>query len=353
MWVYIIIFLFLIIGLSYENRNNTNKLLGFAFFLIFLLFALRSYNVGSDTNSYILEYIWGTSDLRSIDKGFAFLTGAIYNFGFPPRGFLIIISFIIVVPVYLFIRRWTPDNRMFITILYMTIGTMAFNLTGMRQSIAISVILSSLIIISYLKRPIFQYIVLVLSIALAVPFHYSSQICVLFLPLLYLSKRKFIFRNKLIWICLCVPIVGLFLGSYYGIVIERFMVAKYENYEANFGDANIISYFIIPYTMFIYVTWLLSKAKEIGVVERFSYLCALFYTFFASASVYMPILARFEYYFSLQFMCLIGCLTARLPKKERSLVLYGITAICIAFFLIVVPGGTLSIDNYMFGTDIF
>ena len=88
----------------------------------------------------------------------------------------------------------------------------------------------------------------------------------------------------------------------------------------------------------------LYEVKE--YVDKFGYLCSLVYAIAASASIYMPILSRLEFYFSLPFICLIGNMTARLPHVSRRLLMVLISLICIAFFLISTPGGTLAIDNY-------
>ena len=339
-------FLLLIIGMLNENKKKSVRLLFIAFCLLYILFAFRSYNVGKDTPSYIDEYIHGFSLERGIDLGFAVLLQAIKALDLSSRQFLAIISFIIVVPIYYYIKHWTTANRMLTTLLYMTIGNMTFNLAGMRQSVAISAILLGLLLVSKVKKSYLQYIVLSISIALAYTFHNSAQLCVLLLPILWLSKRNIVFRKEILIAYIFLPIIGLFMGQYFGEVVNYFMVSKYENYETDFGNSNFIAYFVIPYTMFLYATWLMLNVKRIEFVDKFGYLCALTYVLAASASIYMPILARLEFYFSLQFVCIIGNMTARLARSEKRVLEIAITLVCIAFFLISTPGGTLAIDNY-------
>lgn len=340
-------FFLLVIGAIYENKKNSDRFLFGAFLLLFLLFAFRSYNVGKDTPSYIDEYIEGFSFERGIDLGFAVLLQVIRSLEFSSRQFLIIISFIIIVPIYYYIKYCTVANRMFTTLLYMTIGNMTFNLAGMRQSVAISVILVGLVIAKKTPKTYLQYLILIIAVLLAFTFHNTAQLCVLIVPILWLAKRDFFPPKKNLIVYISAPLIGLILGQYSGPLINYFMVSKYGQYEADFGNSNFIAYFIIPYCMFLYVTWLMLKVKRIDSVDNFSYLCAFVYILAASASIYMPILARLEYYFSLQFVALIGNMTARLPRSERASLMFVITTICITFFLVSTPGGTLAIDNYI------
>ncbi len=346
MWIYYLLFGVFIIGMLFENKSNSNKFLFVACLLLFFMFAFRSYNVGKDTPTYIAEYINGTSYLRTIDVGFTVLLTVLREYDISSRLFLAIISFIIILPIFLYIKNWTTENRSFIIILYMTIGNMTFNLAGMRQSIAISSLLLGLAIVHLIKNKYIQYVVLFISIALAFTFHNSAQLCILVLPMFWLAERDFLFKKEIMILLLGLPLLGLVFGSYFGMLVDYFMINKYENYEREFGDSNILHYFVIPYSMFIYVTWLLINVEKIEIELKFAYLCALVYVIAASASMYMPILARLELYFSLQFMCLIGSLTARIPSKFKPLVIPAITLLCILHFLISTPGGTLAIDNY-------
>ncbi len=339
-------FLLLAIGMVLETKKNSGRLLALFFILMFILFAFRSYNVGKDTPSYIEEYIQGFSFERGFDFGFAVLLYLIRSVECSSRIFLAIISFIILVPVFLYIKTWTTSNRIFIILLYMTIGNMTFNLAGMRQSVAISSLLLGLFLVTKTKNMLIQFIILAVFIAVAYTMHNSAQMCALVIPLFWLAKNDFLFKKKMLVCYLALPLFGLFLSQYFAVLVNYFMVSKYKNYDAEFGDSNFIAYFVIPYTMFAFATWLMFNAKRIKYVDKFGYLCSLVYAIAASASIYMPILSRLEFYFSLPFICLIGNMTARLPHVSRRLLMVLISLICIAFFLISTPGGTLAIDNY-------
>lgn len=334
--------------MTYENKKTTGRLLVLFFTLLFILFAFRSYNVGRDTLSYIEEFILGFSFDRGFDLGFAAFLSLMRSAGFSSRAFLAVMSFITLTPIFMYIKAWSTSNRVFIVLLYMTIGNMTFNLSGMRQSVAIAFLLMGLYFVTKTQKKIIQLIILSLFIFLAYTMHNSAEMCILVIPLFLLAKSDVLFKKKLLVCCLVLPLLGLFLSQYFAVLVNYFMVSKYENYDAEFGDSNFIAYFVIPYTMFAFATWLMLNAKCIEYVDKFGYLCALVYAIAASASIYMPILARLEYYFSLPFICLIGNMTARLPHDSRRLLMVIISLICIAFFLISTPGGTLAIDNYEF-----
>lgn len=350
MLIYYILFLFVVVCMiSGNEKTYPNKNLKVLFLFVYCITAFRSFSIGTDTKGYIEEYISGDYFLRSVDQGFSYLNLCLKELGLSPRLYLMLVSLIIILPVFTFISRYLKEGKSFAVLLYLTIGNFTFNLAGMRQSIAVAILLAGLVLYDKIERVLPKYIVIASSIYLAFSFHYTAGVCVLILPLLWFSRRTFPIDNKLAKIFLMVlPIVIMVSTKYVANVVNYFMITKYEHYETSFGDSNVVSYIIIPYCMYLYTLFLFYRSNSSDWKKNFCFYCSIVHMCVAACTLYIPMLARFEYYFSMPLMCLIANLTMELPLSKRKIFVFAISLVCMAFFLISTPGGTLKIDNYSF-----
>ena len=349
MIIYYILFFIVVCCIVREKPQFSNSILKLLCFITFCILGFRSYSIGSDTSSYIEEYISGDYFIRSVDQGFSYFNYWLHEFGLSPRLYLMIVSLIIVLPVFAFISRYSQINKSFTVLLYLTIGNFTFNLAGMRQSLAIAFILIGLVLFNRIERTLPKYIIVISAIYLAYMFHYSAIVCILLIPLLWFSDYRFPKDKKLIKILLiALPITIMYSTKYVANVVNFFMISKYENYETDFGDANIISYIVIPYCIYLYTLFLYYRSNSSDWEKNFCFYCSIVHMCLAACTLYMPMLGRFEYYFSMPLICLIANLTMELPLSTRRLFVFAISIVCMAFFLISTPGGTLKIDNYSF-----
>lgn len=349
MIIYYILFFIVVCCIATERAQSSNSILKLLCFITFCIMGFRSYSIGSDTSSYIEEYISGDYFIRSVDQGFSYFNYWLHEFGLSPRLYLMIVSLIIVLPVFAFISRYSQINKSFTVLLYLTIGNFTFNLAGMRQSLAIAFILIGLVLFNRIERTLPKYIIVILAIYLANMFHYTAIVCMLLIPLLWFSDYRFPKDKKLIKILLiALPIIIMYSTKYVANVVNFFMISKYENYETDFGDANIISYIVIPYCIYLYTLFLYFRSNSSDWEKNFCFYCSIVHMCIAACTLYMPMLGRFEYYFSMPLICLIANLTMELPLSTRRLFVFAISIVCMAFFLISTPGGTLKIDNYSF-----
>lgn len=349
MIIYYILFFIVVCCIATERAQSSNSILKLLCFITFCIMGFRSYSIGSDTSSYIEEYISGDYFIRSVDQGFSYFNNWLHEFGLSPRLYLMIVSLIIVLPVFAFISRYSQINKSFTVLLYLTIGNFTFNLAGMRQSLAIAFILIGLVLFNRIERTLPKYIIVILAIYLANMFHYTAIVCMLLIPLLWFSDYRFPKDKKLIKILLiALPIIIMYSTKYVANVVNFFMISKYENYETDFGDANIISYIVIPYCIYLYTLFLYFRSNSSDWEKNFCFYCSIVHMCIAACTLYMPMLGRFEYYFSMPLICLIANLTMELPLSTRRLFVFAISIVCMAFFLISTPGGTLKIDNYSF-----
>lgn len=292
-----------------------------------------------------------SSELRDVDFGFTKYNEILYGLGISSRGYLVITSFLICFPTYLFIRK-VSDAKSLTYFLYITIGTFVFNLSGIRQSLAVSVILIGYLGTMYVSSLWKKCFIIVGFILLASQFHASAIFCLVFLPMLWASQRHLKLNVILLAIFTITPLVIPFTG-FFETFLEGLMITRYENYDADSTRINIIAYFVIPYVIFIYLTYLkyFDKQTSFSPTENFAYLCAFMYVVSASASFYIPILNRMEYYFSLPMISLIPTLTNRLSASNRKPLLASIVIISALFFFIAQTGGIMRIDNYSISFD--
>ena len=349
MIIYYILFFIVVCCIVRETPQFSNSILKLLCFITFCILGFRSYKIGSDTSSYIAEYISGDYFIRGVEQGFSYFNYWLHEFGLSPRLYLMIVSLIIVIPVFAFISRYSQINKSFTVFLYLTIGNFTFNLSGMRQSLAIAFILIGLVLFNRIERTLPKYIIVISAIYLAYMFHYTAFVCILLIPLLWFSSYSFPKDKKLIKILLiALPIIMMYSTKYVANVVNFFMISKYENYETDFGDANVISYIVIPYCMYLYTLFLYYSSHSSDWKKNFCFYCSIVHMCIAACTLYMPMLGRFEYYFSMPLICLIANLTMELPLSTRKLFVFAIYIVCMVFFLISTPGGTLKIDNYSF-----
>ena len=158
---------------------------------------------------------------------------------------------------------------------------------------------------------------------------------------------------------ICPPVLLLFT-SYISSFSTLFMIGKYESYESFESDPNIIAYFVIPYVIFLYTTYLFllwkykHQVDEESFIDRFvvfCFLCSWIYAMIASASIAFPISARLMYYINLPICVLIVNLMSFLRLNNYKVLKVGIVLVCILFFLVSTPNGTLAIDKYNFSFE--
>lgn len=347
MAIYCILFLLIIVMMGKESVANSKRFALISFIYIWVIMAFRDYSVGTDTIGYIDEYVGGLSALRMTDMGFTAYTMFLSSLNLPPRAFLAISSAIIVVPIYLYVQKFST-SKSFTTLLYLTIGTFSMHMTGIRQSMAMGIALLGCLISMKIHRKYLRFVPLLILVYISSTVHGTAFICYLYPLFILFSDKEFAINKKIAVLLLSAPIFAILFNSYFSSIVNYFMLSKYEDYELGAANVNIIAYFVIPYFIFWYLTWLGKKQGLNTPIERFEYLCAFAYVLCAASSSYMPILNRMSFYFSLPILSLVAKLTVGLKREEKQLIIPILVTICITYFLMSSYGGTLRIDNYKF-----
>lgn len=195
MTIYILLICFLIIIYLLSCKYPSKKYLSLIFLLLFLIYALRNVQVGCDLSGYKEVYmearkhdLWDFS-YHKFERGYMLLMGISAHLGLSFQGFLVLISFMTLAPIYLFIKHFSVDV-VFSSFIYVCLDAFfAFNFSGLRQALAISIILCGFLLYFSGKRGrIIKYLLCVL---VATTFHQSAALALCFIPFFFLKEYKF------------------------------------------------------------------------------------------------------------------------------------------------------------------
>lgn len=231
------------------KKENIGKdmLLLFPFLQVYLLLSLKNISVGTDTVSYlagfdtILYINWQDifnfkihNLVFSFERGFIVLSKFITMFTKDFTTYSAIIYAVMVIPLYKFIKKQSVMPFLSL-ILFITFGFLNFYFTGMRQAIAISIVLLSYNFI--VKRKFWRFIC---TITIAALFHKSA---VFFIPAYFLMNLTI------------TPIVGIvYFLSLALIYVFRFnilgIVTQYIYEGAKFEDTGAYTLLSIVFMTF-------------------------------------------------------------------------------------------------------
>lgn len=192
MWLFfvlIFLFLFFAVVLPQKNYKSSKHYLFLTFAIIGILIMFRSVTVGNDTDvyTYLFKTIASTKDINLYIKNSRFESGYIYLNWFlskisdNPQILFIVTGFFTALSFKRFIYQYSEMPWMSV-LMYMTLQFYDLSLTGVRQIIAIAILLYSYDFIVKRKPIIFTILVL-----LATTIHTSA---ILFLILYPLASRK-------------------------------------------------------------------------------------------------------------------------------------------------------------------
>lgn len=174
-----------------RDENRSNRILLFSFILIYLVCVLRSPSVGRDIPGYQEAYNWTKKiafdnfDYIYFENGYILFMKICIRLKLSFQGFLAVVYLIILYPIYLFIKKFSTD-KLFSALIYICYILFEFDLTGLRQAIAISIVLLAFTV--YLKSRRFPKILYIILVLVAATFHKSAYIALVFLPLVMIRS---------------------------------------------------------------------------------------------------------------------------------------------------------------------
>lgn len=344
MLIYLIIVCFLLFSFFFnvdKNEKSKKRWLIFTFLILTFVSAIRSYTVGVDTSQYysafkvITGIEWEQFKLTRYEIGFFYLNKIISLFSNNPQSLLIITSIIIIPSVGYIIYKYS-NNVVFSTLLYVLLNIFFFHMTGMRQSIAISILLFSIPLLEKKKYLKFCFMVVLASL-----FHSSS---IIFLLAIILDKIKYNNKN-IIYIILITAFCFIFLKPIF-IYITGFL-GKYAGYATSedFGVSNYFGalfQFLLTLATFIFCNFMFIKfEKKDKSDKRFNYdefflkMLSLD-VIFQCMAMKMNIIGRMNQFFWIYAIIIIPNLIAKENKAKTRLMLYiGIIFIALVYWLII------------------
>lgn len=285
--------------ISYFEKSALG--LKLSFFLIFLFLGLR-YDFGNDYFAYLNLFIQiGENSSVVLDPSWiiVFEPGwMILNWFFTGIGFFTLNLVLAGIYSYIFyrlIKDYVPLQYQWLSV-FLLVFNPAFVLvhsTTMRQTIAILLFIYSLRLIN--KKQYFNYL---LTILLAVSFHFTAIILILVLPYLFYERNINLYSKFFIFFFyLLIFLLAPYLSSFLNQFAALFSV-KYESYTDK-GVANSGLGFIFYTLIFICVLFYINlQDKSVQLLFRIGSL----YFLFMPLSLIIEQTSRFGMYFSISLI---------------------------------------------------
>lgn len=315
-------------------------------FLLILILSLKDVSVGTDTKNYyyLFMYDHGFPDYNAGNEAgkelaFQFLRYICYNLNLGWIGFSVVVSCLIVVPMCIFFYKYS-ENVWSAFFIYMTIGLFGMNVSGIRQSIAVSMVLLG---IMYLYRN--KYLVFIFFVFLGYLFHTSALFALSIIVVPFIKYRS----KQQMTLLLALPLLARVFGFLLFGALSSYMYERYVDYlSADMAMNPILEIMWICILAFAY--WTLMRSKEITQSDFIIYILLLLFvsSIELSNTVYMAV--RLSFYFEIAVMVAIPNLLAKYKTRENRLLLSGmIYSLCLVSFVIQSFGSdTLSIFKYKF-----
>lgn len=171
------------------------------FFILFCLLSFRDITIGVDLKNYkyIFETVgaasWGEIfDVFDMEKGYVLLNKLVFTISNSFQFFLCVVALITMIPLF-FLYKNETENPLLTIALFMTVAPFSMYFSGLRQAIAISLMVPAYYFVK--KKKLIPFVLMVFLISL---FHKSGFIVLILYPIYH-----FKISTASIWL------LGLFL----------------------------------------------------------------------------------------------------------------------------------------------
>lgn len=283
---------------KYLYKKNKKYFWIFIFFDLFIIAALRGFDVGNDMSNYqkyynyfhelsFLEIISGKR--WGLEIGYALLNKLCSIIFFDFRILIIVTSFIEIIGIIYFCKNYSKDPNWSLW-MYICLFEYQYTFTRIRQCIAIAIALQS---IKYIKeRNLKMYI---LTILIASLFHRTALCMILLYPLVTLilkynsyitTKNKLLFALILLIFFLVRVPVGNFVLSFFDRYVSKGVVVG--------EGSNLLLVYSIGFLIVLYLT----NFKQIIYFKNSIFILSFFLmTFFQSLTFSYSLFNRIGEYF--------------------------------------------------------
>ncbi|MGB4581285.1 MAG: EpsG family protein [Coriobacteriia bacterium] len=317
-----------------------------SFGLVALVMGLRATTVGVDTVQYQRRFMsaWYmlTEQSYRSELGYTVLNLAFRYIGADWQVFLAATATLTCACIGYFVYRHSPSVPTS-AVLYITIGLFTMSMSGIRQMLAVALCLLGLSLL--LKNRGAWFFALV---GAAFTIHNSA---VVFLPMWLLRRARL--KRASVFILIIGASASVLLRNPLVALLSHFRPSRYLAYEL-FGGYNLNPLLAGVVVLIPLFCLLVNKDYDVPT-GRFSSTTSVLFAmsclgiFFTMLAYNSGQIGRLAYYFTTSNVVLIPASLAGVPDKYlRALLALLILSLCVLYFVISTPGGTLRIDSYSF-----
>ena len=331
-----------LIYVYYNKKNNTKDrfkrlLIFFMWLALFCMIAFRSKFVGSADSSHYYDYwihLSQTSwvripeyiDATGMEALFCYtvwILARIFSF---PQWIFVLTGLLFSLSVCHFIYKHSEDMILSF-VMYVTLGLYTFMIQGMRQAIAMSIILFAIDLC--LQKKFIRFVLLVL---LAAAFHKSA---IIFLPMFFVYGLKI----KKSTVCMFLAGAGAII-AYSPQIIDLGNQLFDREYSQTFETGGFIA--VTIYVLILLAALLLGfKQYNDKKFSFFFYMTFIGSVFYIMRYIGVDVTERISYYFMFGQLLLLPSTLNVLITKERWLCKGVVYILCICLFLYRINGSNL------------
>jgi hypothetical protein len=331
-----------------KNLRLNGKLLSAIYMggLLFLLMGLRSSSVGADTKHYLFLYNYHVYPLDlsifSLPEWLFFVFTSILKFlSFSDQEYLMVYGFIVSASFTRFFYKYST-NIFLSMFLHVTFGLFAMSMSGMRQTLAICIVLFAFDFM--VRNKLIPFVICVMAA------FYCHNSAIVFLPVYFLRNLKITQARAVVLLCFVSSFV--FLRTFIVPVTEFLSPEKYIRLYGAFSDLHpvnplvILVAFSIPFVCLFFWDYTRWSSTHKTLMSIF-FLMSVLNLFFNILSLNMNLIGRLSFYFIPFNMVLIPAIISDI--KDELMKILGVVC-CLVFPLLqfIISGGTLRIDRYLF-----
>ncbi len=345
-----------IIVLYFAFKKRSNIYIFITFGVIFVLFSLRSFSVGTDVENYMRIYqeqtlptvkhfgnIFPDISILFSDYLYFVYSGLLISLGFSKRGFIIITALCMLLPEYIFLRKYSK-HPLVTVMTYITIGQMTMMMSAFRQGIAVAL---SIFAIDYLvQKKMIKYFVIVF---VAAGFHATAYILIPVYFLTYLFKD-----TKASHVVLLFSLSGLLGGKMLIEILSALnMGARFGPYldGRGFGTNPLV---VLMYLM-IALIYIVFRRNNIRYKKKEKSVDKIIFLWFSIGlgilflSLQLTIISRLSYYFFVGVPLILDrIIDMQHDFKTRKIVILSCLLIEVLYFYYTTPISVFGISNYTF-----